>query len=426
MAEILKTGEAMERALALLEAGEIVAIPTETVYGLAGDATNGEAVARIFEAKGRPRFNPLIAHVSGMAMAKRIADFDPLSRKARRRLLARSADAGAAACQAFAASIRWSPPASTRSRCACRRGSAPNSSRASAGRSQHPAPIRRAASPRPRLKRWTADLGGKIPLIVDGGPTDVGLESTIVKVEGETVRLLRPGGIAAEVIEAAVGRPLLRGAAAGIEAPGMLASHYAPGAAVRVGRNEACGRARRCSPSAHAARRAPRCAVAMLNLSPSGDLREAAANLFSILQAPRRAAALQPSPSSRSRTPASARRSTTGSRAPPRRATLPSDSAMTGAIDPALLDRFAAIVGEAHAVRTEADIVALRARAARPLSGPVAAGAEARQRRRGQPHPEARHRDQHADRAAGRQHRSRRRPGAARFRQRDRRCRCRG
>ena len=71
MAEILKTGEAMEQALALLEAGEIVAIPTETVYGLAGDATNGEAVARIFEAKGRPRFNPLIAHVSGMAMAER-------------------------------------------------------------------------------------------------------------------------------------------------------------------------------------------------------------------------------------------------------------------------------------------------------------------------------------------------------------------
>ena len=77
MAEILKTEEAMERALALLEAGEIVAIPTETVYGLAGDATNGEAVARIFEAKGRPRFNPLIAHVSGMAMAEADRRFRP-------------------------------------------------------------------------------------------------------------------------------------------------------------------------------------------------------------------------------------------------------------------------------------------------------------------------------------------------------------
>ena len=85
MAEILKTGEAMEPALALLGAGQIVAMPTETVYGLAGDATNGEAVARIFEAKGRPRFNPLIAHVSGMAMARRIAVIDPLSAEARRR-----------------------------------------------------------------------------------------------------------------------------------------------------------------------------------------------------------------------------------------------------------------------------------------------------------------------------------------------------
>ncbi|MDF0753025.1 Sua5/YciO/YrdC/YwlC family protein, partial [Marinobacter sp. 71-i] len=73
--------EALEPALAVLEAGEVVAIPTETVYGLAGDATNGRAVARIFEAKGRPRFNPLIAHVADMAMAERIAIFDPLSRK---------------------------------------------------------------------------------------------------------------------------------------------------------------------------------------------------------------------------------------------------------------------------------------------------------------------------------------------------------
>ena len=81
VAEILKTGEALARALALLEAGEVVAIPTETVYGLAGDATNGAAVARIFEAKGRPRFNPLIAHVSGIVMASEIAVFDALSEK---------------------------------------------------------------------------------------------------------------------------------------------------------------------------------------------------------------------------------------------------------------------------------------------------------------------------------------------------------
>ncbi|MGB3832249.1 MAG: L-threonylcarbamoyladenylate synthase, partial [Mesorhizobium sp.] len=81
MVEILPADRALAPALALLGAGEVVAIPTETVYGLAGDATNGEAVARIFEAKGRPRFNPLIAHVSDMAMAERIGVFDPLSRR---------------------------------------------------------------------------------------------------------------------------------------------------------------------------------------------------------------------------------------------------------------------------------------------------------------------------------------------------------
>ena len=81
MAELIAADKAMDAALALLGAGEVVAIPTETVYGLAGDATNGEAVARIFEAKGRPRFNPLIAHVADMAMAERIGVFDPLSRK---------------------------------------------------------------------------------------------------------------------------------------------------------------------------------------------------------------------------------------------------------------------------------------------------------------------------------------------------------
>ncbi|MGN6144673.1 MAG: L-threonylcarbamoyladenylate synthase, partial [Mesorhizobium sp.] len=81
MAEVIIAGAALDRATTLLDAGEVVAIPTETVYGLAGDATNGAAVARIFEAKGRPRFNPLIAHVADLAMAERIGAFDPLSRR---------------------------------------------------------------------------------------------------------------------------------------------------------------------------------------------------------------------------------------------------------------------------------------------------------------------------------------------------------
>ena len=282
MAEILKTGEAMERALALLEAGEIVAIPTETVYGLAGDATNGEAVARIFEAKGRPRFNPLIAHVSGMTMARKLADFDPLSEKLADAFwpgpltlvlpLAKgsgihplvTAGLGTIALrmpQGFGADLiaRFGRPLA-----------APSAN--SSGRITSTS-----------AEAVEADLGAKISLVVDGGPTDVGLESTIVKVEGETVRLLRPGGIAAEVVEAAAGRPLVRGADAGIEAPGMLASHYAPGAAVRVGATSVLSSEALLAFGKNRAR-GFESVVAMLNLSPSGNLREAAANLFSYLQ----------------------------------------------------------------------------------------------------------------------------------------------
>ncbi|TIU45032.1 MAG: translation factor Sua5, partial [Mesorhizobium sp.] len=128
-----------------------------------------------------------------------------------------------------------------------------------------------------------ADLGDRIKLVVDGGATPVGLESTILKVEDGKLRLLRPGGIGAEEIEAAAGAKLVRGAA-GIEAPGMLASHYAPGAAMRLnvqqivrgeallafGRNRAEGWQN---------------AAAMRNLSEAGDLREAASNLFAAMQA---------------------------------------------------------------------------------------------------------------------------------------------
>ncbi|WP_292412785.1 Sua5 family C-terminal domain-containing protein, partial [Mesorhizobium sp.] len=122
-----------------------------------------------------------------------------------------------------------------------------------------------------------------IRLVVDGGATPVGLESTIVKAEGETVRLLRPGGIAAAEIEAVAGKPLLRGVAAGIEAPGMLASHYAPGAAMRLNaRQIAKGEAL----LAFGDRRAEgwQGAAALRNLSEAGDLREAAANLFAYMQ----------------------------------------------------------------------------------------------------------------------------------------------
>ena len=282
MAEILKTGEAMASALALLEAGEIVAIPTETVYGLAGDATNGKAVARIFEAKGRPRFNPLIAHVSGIVMASEFAVFDPLSERLAQAFwpgpltLVLPLAKGAAIHPLVTAgldTIALRMPQGFGAGLIARFGrplAAPSAN--SSGRITSTS-----------AEAVQADLGEKIPLIVDGGPTAVGLESAIVKVEGGTLRLLRPGGIAAEVIEAAAGRPLLRGATAGVEAPGMLASHYAPGAAVRIGATDVLPGEALLAFGPRRAEGSER-AIAILNLSPSGDLSEAAANLFSSLQ----------------------------------------------------------------------------------------------------------------------------------------------
>lgn len=282
MAEILAVGEAMDRALALLEGGEVVAIPTETVYGLAGDATNGIGVARIFEAKGRPRFNPLIAHVADMAMAERIALFDPLSRKLAQAfwpgpltlvLPQRPGNGIHPLVTAGLDTIALRMPRGFGGDLIGRLGrplaapSANSSGKISATTAQAVA----------------ADLGARIRLVVDGGATPVGLESTIVKAEGNTLRLLRPGGIAAEEIEAATGMALLRGGGAGVEAPGMLASHYAPGAAVRlnaetVGEGEAL--------LAFGVRRAQgwQSATAFLNLSQTGDLREAASGLFAAMQ----------------------------------------------------------------------------------------------------------------------------------------------
>ncbi len=282
MAEILGVGDAMQRALALLEGGDVVAIPTETVYGLAGDATNGVGVARIFEAKGRPRFNPLIAHVADLAMAERIAIFDPLSRRLADAfwpgpltlvLPQRPGNGIHPLVTAGLDTIALRMPKGFGGELIARLGrplaapSANSSGKISATTAQAVA----------------ADLGAKIKLVVDGGATPVGLESTIVKVEGSTVRLLRPGGVAATDIEAVIGMKLQRGATAGIEAPGMLASHYAPGAAVRlnaqsVGAGEAL--------LAFGASRAEgwQAAAALRNLSASGDLREAASNLFAYLQ----------------------------------------------------------------------------------------------------------------------------------------------
>lgn len=280
--KILPAADAMAEALALLGQGELVAIPTETVYGLAGDAADGQAVARIFEAKGRPSFNPLIAHVSGLAMAEKVGALDPLSRKLAERFwpgpltLVVPLRAGAAVHPLALAGL---PTVALRM------------PRGFAGRliENFGRPLAApSANPSGRLSPTTAEaaregLDGRLPLVVDGGAAPVGVESSIVKVEGGAFRLLRPGGITAEELEAVAGAPLRRGGDGAVEAPGMMVSHYAPDAALRL---EAADVREGEALLAFGARRiagAER-AVAVLNLSEAGSLREAAANLFSFLK----------------------------------------------------------------------------------------------------------------------------------------------
>ena len=289
MAKILPLKDAFEPALALLAAGEVVALPTETVYGLAGDATNGEAVARIFEAKGRPRFNPLIVHVSSLDMARKIAVFDDASLTLAERfwpgpltlVLTLREDYGIhplVTAGLDTVAIRMPQGFARELIAALGRPLAAPSANSSG-----------------RISATTAgavndDLGDRIGLIADGGPTPVGLESTIVKAGPEGVRILRPGGAATDEIEAALGVKALRGGAAGIEAPGMLVSHYAPDAAMRLDAAEVeAGEAllafgpRRIAGAERA--------VAVLNLSEAGDLREAASNLYGHMKALDRAGA---------------------------------------------------------------------------------------------------------------------------------------
>lgn len=280
---ILNAGDdALREARAALLAGEVVAIPTETVYGLAADATNGQAVARIFESKQRPSFNPLICHVTGIAMAERFASFDPLSRKladafwpgaltlvlplrddhAIHPLVTAGLDTVAVrAPQGFGAELI-----------------------AAVGRPLAAPSANRSGRISPTTAQAVADsLGDAIPLVIDGGPTAVGVESTIVKVDGETVLLLRPGGVAAEEIEAVVGRSLVRAEAnTAIQAPGMLASHYAPRAQMRLNADHVApgeallgfGPVRIAGADA---------AKEVLVLSEAADMKEAAANLFEFM-----------------------------------------------------------------------------------------------------------------------------------------------
>ena len=288
MAEIIDTRiepeRAIETACAVLSDREPVAIPTETVYGLAADATTPDAISRIYEMKGRPRFNPLICHVSDLAMAEAHVTFDPVSRRLAEAfwpgpltliLPQRRESTVHTLASAGLDTLGIRMPDGFSRRVIARFGrplAAP-----SANTSGKISPTSAA--------HVQADLGSRLKLILDAGPAAIGLESTIVKVENGKLRLLRPGGLDAAEIEALTGLPIERPETAGavIEAPGMLASHYAPGAAVRLDADEV-RKGEALIRFGGKALPGEGDAAIVLDLSPGGSLREAAANLFDYMK----------------------------------------------------------------------------------------------------------------------------------------------
>jgi L-threonylcarbamoyladenylate synthase len=280
MADIAAAGTAaIARAAALLRAGRLVAFPTETVYGLGCDATNDHAVAAIFAAKSRPRFNPLIVHVRDLPEVETLAVFNSSARRAVARfwpgpltlVLPRRPAAGlsllvSAALDTVAIRVPAHPVAQALLRETGHPIAAP-----SANRSGRVSPTKAA--------HVAEDLGDDVALILDDGPTPVGLESTVLDLSGEAPALLRPGAITIEALTDLLGPIALPGSALP-KSPGMLASHYAPGLPVRLAATEACpGEALLAfGPDA------PPGFAEVLWLSRSGDLTEAAANLFAMLR----------------------------------------------------------------------------------------------------------------------------------------------
>ncbi|MEZ5920651.1 MAG: L-threonylcarbamoyladenylate synthase, partial [Parvularculaceae bacterium] len=243
----------------------------------AADATNERAVARIYEAKGRPSFNPLIIHVTGREMAERYVVFSPLAVRLAeafwpgaltlilpRREGADISKLASAGLSTLGVRAPAHPVASALLKAANVPLAAP-----SANRSGSISPTTAA-----HVKE---SLGGKVDFILDGGKCDVGVESTIVKIDGDDACLLRAGGVARENIERVIGKKLLAPQSEAVEAPGMLASHYAPNAKLRL--NAAAPRADEAFLAFGPTKTYPN----MLNLSATGDLGEAAANLFAHL-----------------------------------------------------------------------------------------------------------------------------------------------
>jgi L-threonylcarbamoyladenylate synthase len=270
---------AIAQGAALLRAGRLVAFPTETVYGLGGAATDDTAVARIFEAKGRPSFNPLIVHLPDLAAAERCAVFDARARALAAKfwpgpltlVLPRRDEAGLSRLvSAGLPSVALRVPAHPVAQALLRAAGVPVAA-PSANRSGGISPT--------RAEHVAASLGNRVDLVVDGGPCTVGLESTVVDLTGPRAVLLRPGSVTPAELEDALGEPVLSGSddPAAPKSPGQLLSHYAPNRPVRLDATEA-----RPGEALLGFGPAP---GATLNLSESGDLTEAAASLFASLHA---------------------------------------------------------------------------------------------------------------------------------------------
>ena len=259
-------------AATVLQGGGLVAFPTETVYGLGADARQDHAVARIFEAKGRPRFNPLIVHVADVETAKRYVIWSDLADRIASAfwpgpltlVLPLRPDSGLSPLvTAELPTLAIRVPAHTVAKALLAQFDGPVAA-PSANPSGKISPTEAA--------HVRAGLTGRIEAVVDGGACDVGVESTILGLS-DTPTLLRPGGLPVEALEAALGAPVAgRADNAPLTAPGQMTSHYAPGATVRLNATEISAEERLLGFG--------KVEGATLNLSPSGDLTEAATNLF--------------------------------------------------------------------------------------------------------------------------------------------------
>lgn len=269
-------GETIREAASLISMGEPVAIPTETVYGLAADACNAKAVARIYAAKGRPDFNPLIVHVPSLAVAETLGLFGPAEYALAEyfwpgpltMVVDKSPDCPVASiATAGLGTIALRVPAHRAMQALLKEAGRPLAA-PSANASGKVSPT--------RAEHVKASLEGRVALVVDDGPCTAGVESTIVRVKDGAVEVLRHGPITAEKLAEVSGLPVTGVAGSEIIAPGMLASHYAPGKPVRLGASDfaegefAIGFGT---------------LAGDFNLSESGDLTEAASRLFDALHA---------------------------------------------------------------------------------------------------------------------------------------------